>query len=210
MDLFRSKDPESRGKRKELEKKAGYGYKEPLLLAAIGIGLVWNIENQVNKCCEQKNTDAKRDSERLERQRRRKEDDLRREGGRGPQSTDSGRRSLPGSRRSDRDRESRHRNSSRHVDEGYRRDLSRPPEDRYRRDPSRHPDEGYRRDSSRYPDDGYPREGSRERRMDDYERGYSPEEYRGYRDQYRDYHNDYRYEERRDGSVRRSSRRDSF
>lgn len=199
MDLFRSKDPESRGKRKELEKKAGCGYTEPLLLAAIGIGLVWNIENQVNKCCEKKDADAKRDSERLERQRRRKEDDLRRQG----RSTDSGRTSLPGSRRSDRDREARHRGSSRYVDEGYRRDLSR------------HPEDSYRRDSSRYPDDDYPPEGPSERRvdgdgMDGYGRGYPPEEYRGYQDQYRDYHNDYRYEKRRDGSVRRSSRRDSF
>ena len=194
MDLFRSKDPESRGKRKELETKAGYGYTEPLLLAAIGIGLVWNIENQVNKCCEQKDNESKRDSERMERHRRRKEDDLRRQG----RATDSGRSSLPGSRRSDRDRDARHRGSSRYVDEGYRRDLSRHPEDRYRRD------------SSRYPDEGYLPEGSRERHMDDYGRGYPPEEYRGYREQYRDHHNDYRYEERRDGSVRRSSRRDSF
>ena len=84
------------------------------------------------------------------------------------------------------------------MDEGYRRDVSRPPEDRFRRD------------SSRYPDQDYRLEGSRERRMESYGRVSPHEEYRGYRDQYRDYHNDYRYEERRDGSVRRSSRRDSF
>ncbi|KAH8681482.1 hypothetical protein BX600DRAFT_446666 [Xylariales sp. PMI_506] len=51
-------DPEHRGRRKELEKKHGYGYVEPLVLGMIGITLAWNIENQVRKAEERKEKEA--------------------------------------------------------------------------------------------------------------------------------------------------------
>ncbi|KAI0177891.1 hypothetical protein BJ166DRAFT_35026 [Pestalotiopsis sp. NC0098] len=127
-------DPEHRSRRKELEKEHGYGYTEPLILAALGIGLIWNIEQQVEK------------------HEKRKDED-----------------------------------SSRYNDYDHSRDgSSRRGRDEYRDEPR----QSYRDDP---------------RRAD-----YRDYEYRGYRDQYNDYRNDTRYEDRRDGSLRRSSRRDSF
>lgn len=168
-------DPEHRGRRKELEKKHGYGYTEPLLLAMLGVGLVWNIENQVKKHEERKEGEEKEEKERDERQRKKREHQIR-SGTWDPERRDRG-RDRAGSRSEKAGRDSR----------------------------SRHP-EGDRGSRSRYRDD-YDRDGVP---VPPQVLEYRAQEYRGYRDQYRDYHPDARYEDRRDGSVRRSSRRDSF
>ncbi|KAJ1331591.1 hypothetical protein MN608_05051 [Microdochium nivale] len=47
-------DPEHRSLRKELEKNHGLGYKEPLVLGLIAMGLVWNMDQQVKKYEERK------------------------------------------------------------------------------------------------------------------------------------------------------------
>lgn len=51
-------DPEHRGRRKELEKKHGYGYKEPLILAGIAVGLIWNIVSMRTYSCVDVETDT--------------------------------------------------------------------------------------------------------------------------------------------------------
>jgi hypothetical protein len=153
-------DPEHRSRRKALEKEHGYGYAEPLLLAALGIGLIWNIESQVEKHEKRKEEEEKKEKEREERRRRRREDQIR-----------AG-TWQPGDERSDR---------------GSRRDEPRDRTGASRRGGAA----GDYRDEPRSIE-------------------YRDNEYRGYRDQYRDFRNDARYEDRRDGSLRRSSRRDSF
>lgn len=157
--------------RKELEKKHGYGYKEPLILAMLGVGLVWNIENQVRKHEERKEEAKDKEQEEEERQRRRRHEKVR-SGTWDPRLEQQSRE-----RRSDRSDHSGTRDSSHYRGDGRERRDSRRPRPEYR---------------------------------DEEARDYRELEYRGYRDQYRDFHNDRRYEDRRDGSVRRSSRRDSF
>ncbi|KAI4603745.1 hypothetical protein KJ359_003565 [Pestalotiopsis sp. 9143b] len=162
-------DPEHRSRRKELEKEHGYGYTEPLILAALGIGLIWNIEQQVEKREKRKDEEEQKEKEREERRKQRRENQIR-----------AG-TWQPGDERSDRG------SSSRYNDYDYSRDgSSRRGRDEYRDEPRQsHRDDPRRADYRDY-------------------------EYRGYRDQYNDYRNDTRYEDRRDGSLRRSSRRDSF
>lgn len=70
-------DPEHRAARKELEKKHPFGYKEPLLLTMLGIGLIWNIEKQVKDKTERKMKDEQEKEEKEERRRRRRERDIR-------------------------------------------------------------------------------------------------------------------------------------
>ncbi|KAI1852437.1 hypothetical protein JX266_002615 [Neoarthrinium moseri] len=159
-------DPEHRSKRKELEKKHGYGYTEPLVLAMLGVGLVWNIENQVSKHEKRKEEEEEREKQREERRRRRRDD--------------HGRSSTWDVRDGDRSDRS-DRGSSRYD---YRDDHRDDPRD-YKYDTRDHRDEP--------------------RRLE-----FRDQEYRRYRDEYKDYRNDYRYADRRDGSVRRSNRRDSF
>ncbi|KAH6659779.1 hypothetical protein BKA67DRAFT_652995 [Truncatella angustata] len=168
--LPRNADPEHRGMRKELEKKHGYGYTEPLILGLLGIGLVWNIENQVAKHEERKDEAERKEKEREERRRRRREEQSR--SGTWHQGDERNDRSSM-NRHDDRERSREYRDESRrggHRDESRRGDFRDEP-----------------------------------RRLD-----YRDYEYRGYRDQYNDQRNDYRYADRRDGSVRRSNRRDSF
>ncbi|KAK8059770.1 hypothetical protein PG996_009700 [Apiospora saccharicola] len=186
-DLLPSRaDPEHRSHRKELEKQHGYGYTEPLILAAIGIGLVWNIDNQVRKHEERKDEAERAAEERRERRRKREREQYEPRGG----ALVPGRDRSRDRRRGDVDRD---RDDARGRDGGRRNESSRGSTSR-----------GPRRDSSRYEDDG-PLFKDDPRRLD-----YRYEEYRGFRDDYKNYRNDYRYEDRRAGSVRRSSRRDSF
>ncbi|KAK6819668.1 hypothetical protein PG987_016151 [Apiospora arundinis] len=172
-------DPEHRSRRKELEKQHGYGYTEPLILAAIGIGLVWNIDNQVRKHEERKDEAEKAEEERRERRRKRELEQYGGEQSRGRQHPIRRRGGGGGGDWDDRRRGRDEGSDSRSRPRG--------------RDSSRYA--GGRADDAR--DDP--------RKLD-----YRYEEYRGYRDDYKDFHNDYRYEDRRAGSVRRSSRRDSF
>ncbi|KAK8051457.1 hypothetical protein PG993_002842 [Apiospora rasikravindrae] len=181
-------DPEHRSRRKELEKQHGYGYTEPLILAAIGIGLVWNIDNQVRKHEERKDEAERKEEERRERRRKRERDQYEPRGG--PRS---------GSRYDDSQEGSRDRRRGDDWDDRGRRDGGGSGGGS-RSSTSRRPP----RDSSRY-DGGRPDFRDDPRRLD-----YRYEEYRGFRDDYKNFRNDYRYEDRRDGSVRRSSRRDSF
>ncbi|KAK8028676.1 hypothetical protein PG991_005732 [Apiospora marii] len=187
-DLLPSRaDPEHRSHRKELEKQHGYGYTEPLILAAIGIGLMRKHE-------ERKDEAERAAEERRERRRKRELAQYEHRGG-GPRSGSR----YDDSQQSDRSRDrcrgdwDRDWDAARGRDGGRRNESSRGSTSR-----------GPRRDSSRYEDDG-PTYKDDPRRLD-----YRYEEYRGFHDDYKNYRNDYRYEDRRDGSVRRSSRRDSF
>ncbi|KAI1074942.1 hypothetical protein F5B20DRAFT_561675 [Whalleya microplaca] len=65
--------PEHRSHRKELEKKHPFSWETPLVLGMLGIGLAWNIENQVKKSEERKEKEAQEEKEREERRKRRKE-----------------------------------------------------------------------------------------------------------------------------------------
>ncbi|KAK8090695.1 hypothetical protein PG994_000200 [Apiospora phragmitis] len=195
-DLLPSRaDPEHRSHRKELEKQHGYGYTEPLILAAIGIGLVWNIDNQVRKHEERKDEAERAEEERRERRRKRERDQYepRSDGSGGPRS---------GSRYDDPSQQGRSRDRRRGGGGGDWDDRGR--DDGSRNGSRSSASRGPRRDSSRY-DGGRPDIRDDPRRLD-----YRYEEYRGFRDDYKNFRNDYRYEDRRAGSVRRSSRRDSF
>ncbi|KAK8105832.1 uncharacterized protein PG998_003696 [Apiospora kogelbergensis] len=182
-------DPENRSRRKELEKQHGYGYTEPLILAAIGIGLVWNIDNQVRKHEERKDEAEKADEDRRERRRQRELAQY----GAGRGDTRSGSR-YDDPQQQDRSRDRRRGGGGDWDDRRRERDRGSDSRSRPRRDSSRYA-AGDRADYVR--DDP--------RKLD-----YRYEEYRGFRDDYKDFRNDYRYEDRRDGSVRRSCRRDSF
>lgn len=56
-------DPKARGARKELEKASNYSFAEPLALGLAAVGLIWNMEKQVQKCEERKQK-QKRDDDR--------------------------------------------------------------------------------------------------------------------------------------------------
>ncbi|ORY63217.1 uncharacterized protein BCR38DRAFT_485979 [Pseudomassariella vexata] len=105
-------DPHHRAIRKDLEKKHGYGYTEPLVLAMLGVGLIWNIENQVSKREERKEEENKKEEEREERWRRRRENRIRSGTWDPRREHDSHDRRSELSDRSD--RSGGHRDSSRH------------------------------------------------------------------------------------------------
>ncbi|KAI2618864.1 hypothetical protein GGR54DRAFT_640404 [Hypoxylon sp. NC1633] len=69
--------PEHRSARKELEKEHPFGWTEPLLLGMLGVGLVWNIEKQVQKHEERKDREEQQGKEREERRRRKREQQIR-------------------------------------------------------------------------------------------------------------------------------------
>jgi len=56
-------DPKARSTRKELEKASNYSFAEPLALGLAAVGLIWNLEKQVQKCEERKQK-QKRDEDR--------------------------------------------------------------------------------------------------------------------------------------------------
>ncbi|OTA91663.1 hypothetical protein M434DRAFT_32534 [Hypoxylon sp. CO27-5] len=108
--------PEHRSRRKQLEKEHPFGWKEPLVLGLLGIGLAWNIEKQVQKHEERKEREEQEEKEREERRRRRREQQIR-NGTFDPRNQDR-----------DTDSESRHskdRRSSRAGDRGSDRGRDR-------------------------------------------------------------------------------------
>lgn len=159
--------PEHRSKRKQLEKEHPFGWKEPLVLGLIGIGLAWNIEKQVQKHEERKEREEQEEEERQERRRRRREQHIR-NGTFDPRNEDR-----------DTESESRHSNDRRSSraegggsDRGRDRSLARDTVDlernrRGRRDRVQSVDMG-RRESPRYiEDDPYYEQHRYDRRHDD-------------------------------------------
>ncbi|KAI0843159.1 hypothetical protein F5Y06DRAFT_82063 [Hypoxylon sp. FL0890] len=69
--------PEHRSRRKEIEKEHPFGWKEPLVLGLLGIGLAWNIEKQVQKHEERKDKEEQEGKDREERRRHRREQQIR-------------------------------------------------------------------------------------------------------------------------------------
>lgn len=165
---------DARKLRKDLEKKYGYGYTEPILLGLLGIGMVWNIEHQVHKA-EEKDKQREREREDREKLYRRRREEQIRAGTWDPQREHAARdrRSEWGGSGSERDRHTRPRNDGGHYRDDY------------------HPRRGSRDEGYQGGDD---HRGGGPRGCPDYR---APE-YKGRRDQYRDFH-DYRYEDRREG-----------
>ncbi|KAI1409085.1 hypothetical protein F5Y13DRAFT_170638 [Hypoxylon sp. FL1857] len=111
--------PEHRSRRKELEKEHPFGWKEPLVLGLLGIGLAWNIEKQVQKHEERKEREEHEGKEREERRRHRREQQIR-NGTFDPRNQDRDSRSES---RSNRDRRSGHPRGG--SDRGSDRSMAR-------------------------------------------------------------------------------------
>jgi hypothetical protein len=204
-------NPEHRSLRKELEKKHGYGYTEPLVLTMLGIGLMWNIEHQVRKHEERKDEEEERERDRAMQQqeerrtrRRRRDEEAQRQRRRSAAPTPApDTRAATWAAGGDQNSYDWDRDTGRSSSSSSSNSSSRSAGSSRGRTRSRAREYWY--DNGTYDEE---EAHAVEDEAGDYAR--RPLEYRGYRDQYHDYRNDVRYEDRRDGSVWRSSRRDSW
>ncbi|OTB06385.1 hypothetical protein M426DRAFT_21167 [Hypoxylon sp. CI-4A] len=149
--------PEHRSRRKELEKEHPFSWTGPLVLGMIGVGLAWNIENQVQKHEERKDKEQREGKENEERRRRRREQQIR-SGTFDPANQDSGSQSSSGGK-SRRGRSAYAGGSERGSDRSVGRDtvdLERGRRSRrHDRDRGQSVDMGHRSDPRYIEDDSY-------------------------------------------------------
>ncbi|KAI8965778.1 hypothetical protein F5Y11DRAFT_311402 [Daldinia sp. FL1419] len=163
--------PEHRTRRKELEKEHPFTWKEPLVLGMIGIGLAWNIENQVRKHEERKERGEPQGRDNNDRRRRRRDQQQDRDASydRSDRSGESRRRSRSTRGSEDRWSSSRHRSGggggggggSDHSVGRDTAEIARSRRDRHNRvqsvDTRRHEDPRYINDDEYYEQSRYDR-----------------------------------------------------